>query len=193
MANSLYPIFLKIHELDVLIVGAGYTGYEKLFFLLKNSPNARVIIVAKEVSEDVKQLLKKHTEHNVTIVKRVFKATDVLNKSIVIGATNDHSINLEIRAAAKSERILVNIADTPALCDFYLGSIVTRGNLKVAISTNGKSPTFAKRFRQLLEDVLPAETDDLLTNLRIIRDRLKGNFEHKVKELNKITATLVDR
>lgn len=191
MSNPLYPIFLKVHELDVLIVGAGYTGYEKLFFLLKNSPNARVTIIAKEISEDVKNLLAKYPNHPIKIEERAFKTTDVLKKSIVIGATNQHSINLEIRAAAKSEGILVNIADTPELCDFYLGSIVTRGNLKVAISTNGKSPTFAKRFRQILEETLPIETDDLLSNLRIIRDRLTGNFEEKVKQLNEITADLV--
>ena len=86
----------------------------------------------------------------------------------------------------------MNVADTPDLCDFYMGSIVTRGSLKVAISTNGKSPTFAKRFRQVLEEILPHDTDDLLRNLKVIRDRLKGGFEYKVKELNRITSTLVN-
>ena len=56
---------------------------------------------------------------------------------------------------------------------------------------NGKSPTFAKRFRQLLEQILPEETDDLLTQLKIIRDQLKGNFEEKVKALNEVTKSLV--
>ena len=193
MSNQLYPIFLKVHQLDVLIVGAGYTGYEKVSFLLKNSPDAQVTIIAEEISDDVKGVLEKYSSKHVKIIKKTFEPSDVLNRNIVIGATNNHEVNLEILKAAKAQGILVNIADTPELCDFYLGSIVTRGNLKVAISTNGKSPTFAKRFRQLLEETLPIETDDLLSNLRIIRDRLKGDFEHKVKELNKITATLIEK
>ena len=85
------------------------------------------------------------------------------------------------------------MADTPDLCDFYLGGIVTKGNLKVAISTNGKSPTAAKRLRQLLEDVLPEELDDLLDNLNAYRETLKGDFEYKVKAMNEITEGLVKK
>jgi siroheme synthase-like protein len=92
---------------------------------------------------------------------------------------------------ARSRNIPVNVADTPDLCDFYLGSVVTKGQLKIGISTNGQSPTFAKRFRQVLEDVLPDETNDLVVNLRAIRDRLKGDFQYKVKKLNEYTAQLV--
>ena len=87
----------------------------------------------------------------------------------------------------------MNVADNPPLCDFYMGSIVTRGDLKVAISTNGKSPTFSKRFRQLLEDILPNETSELLDNLKVFRDQLKGDFEQKVKDLNHLTKTLIER
>jgi precorrin-2 dehydrogenase/sirohydrochlorin ferrochelatase len=86
---------------------------------------------------------------------------------------------------------LVNIADTPELCDFYLGGIVTKGNLKIAISTNGKSPTAAKRIRQLLEEVLPDELDELLENLNSYRATLKGDFEYKVKAMNEVTEGLV--
>lgn len=94
--------------------------------------------------------------------------------------------------AAKEHHKIVNVADTPALCDFYMCSIVTRGDVKVGISTNGKSPTFAKRMRQLLEEIMPTETNDLVNNLKVIRDRLKGDFEEKVKELNRLTKSLVD-
>ena len=71
---------------------------------------------------------------------------------------------------------MVNVADTPDLCDFYMGGIVTKGNLKIAISTNGKSPTVAKRLRQWLEAVLPDEIDDLLETLRRYRKTLKRRF-----------------
>jgi siroheme synthase-like protein len=91
-----------------------------------------------------------------------------------------------------SERgILVNVADTPELCDFYLSSIVQKGNLKIAVSTNGKSPTLAKRIKQVIGDMIPDEVDDALSHLQAIRSKMKGSFHEKVKRLNDITKELV--
>lgn len=191
--NPLYPIFLKLHQLKLLIVGAGEVGEEKLRFILKSSPDANITIVAKEVLPPVQTLLKNNPNANIEVIEKAFEVTDIDGFDLVIAATNFKEVNLKVQKAAKTYKILVNVADTPDLCDFYLGSIVTRGDLKVAISTNGKSPTFAKRFRQLLEEILPKETGDLLQNLKIVRDNLKGNFEAKVKALNELTASLVDR
>lgn len=191
--NPLYPVFLKLHQLQMLIVGAGEVGYEKLSFILKSSPGAHITVVAPWVSPEIEQLLAEKGPFDVNIIKRPFEPNDIDGHDLIIAATNIKELNQEVQSIAKSKGKLINVADTPDLCDFYLGSIVTRGNLKVAISTNGKSPTFAKRFRQLLEDVLPMETDELLANLRTIRDGLKGNFTEKVKKLNKLTASLVEK
>ena len=83
------------------------------------------------------------------------------------------------------------MSDTPDLCDFYLGGIVTKGNIKVAISTNGKSPTMAKRLRQFFEAVLPDEIDDLAKNLNQFRKGIKGDFALKVTKLNTLTKGLL--
>ena len=174
----------------MLIVGAGHVGYEKLFFILKNSPQARIIMVAPEIRPEIRSLLIGRT-HQVTLIKRPFQLYDLHNKRLVIVATNNPDLNKYIWQAAKTEGVLVNVAATPRLCDFYLGSIVTRGNLKVAISTNGKSPTFAKRFRQLLEAALPEEVDELLDQLNAYRQTLEGDFEAKVHALNELTASLL--
>ena len=190
--NTLYPIFLKLYKLNLLIVGAGYVGYEKLHFILKNSPDANITVVAKEVSNEVRTLLSEG-DYKVEIIEKAFDDNDLIKNDLIIAATDIQELNIEIQTLAKRRGKLVNVADTPELCDFYLGSIVTRGDLKVAISTNGKSPTFAKRFRQVLEEVLPHDTNDLLKNLKVIRDRLTGNFSQKVKELNEITASLVEK
>ena len=189
--NPLYPIFLKLHELDLLIVGAGEVGHEKLSFILKSSPAARITLVAPDISPKVRDLLA-GGNYRVTIHQRPFVATDVIEQDLVIAATDIPELNESVRAAARSHRRLVNVADSPSLCDFYLGSIVTKGQLKVAISTNGKSPTLAKRMRQMLEAVLPENIDDLLQNLKIIRDRLQGDFAYKVAQLNELTASLVE-
>ena len=98
-----------------------------------------------------------------------------------------------VRNAAKEKNILVNVADTPELCDFYLGGIVTKGNVKIAISTNGKSPTTAKRLRQFFEAVIPDDINQLVQNLNTYRKTIKGNFEDKVSALNKITENLIQK
>lgn len=191
--NPLYPVFLKLHELDLLLVGAGEVGHEKLFFMLKNSPKANVTVVAPWVSPKIEELLAEHPDHRVTFRRRAFEPTDVVGFQLVIAATNDRQLNESVRETAKNWGALVNVADTPELCDFYLGSVVTRGDLKIAISTNGKSPTFAKRFRQLLEETLPANTPNLLNHLHSLRKKLTGDFTEKVDRLNDLTASLVER
>jgi precorrin-2 dehydrogenase/sirohydrochlorin ferrochelatase len=188
--NPLYPVFFRLDKLRLLIVGAGAVGEEKLSFILKSSPNARIKVVATWAGEGVQNLMDQYPEQ-VYFVQRAFSNEDAQDADIVIAATNMADINYTVYTAAKQYGKIINVADTPDLCDFYMGSIVTRGDLKVAISTNGKSPTFAKRFRQLLEEILPEEAHDLVNNLKIVRDRLKGDFDHKVKELNRITATLI--
>ena len=189
--NHLYPIFLKVHELNVLLIGGGNVGTEKLSFLLKSSPEAQVTVVAKEFNADFLELAS--GKDSVTLIEDAYHEKYLGGKHIVIAATDDKKVNLQIRNEAKERFILVNVADTPELCDFYLGGIVTKGNLKIAISTNGKSPTTAKRLRQLLEEVLPEEIDDLLENLHAYRDTLKGDFEYKVKTMNELTEGLVGK
>ncbi len=231
MTNPLYPAFFRLDRLQMLVVGAGEVGEEKLSFILKSSPNARVLIVAPWMGEELRGLLdgyeaaartqvpanpdeagfggeqvvaarfagespagEWHTPAGGTVIwyDRKFRVDDVHLADLVIAATNFKDINRAVWQAAKAARRLTNIADTPSLCDFYLGSIVTRGPLKVAISTNGQSPTFAKRFRQWLEAELPAfETTGLLDNLKVFRDRLTGDFQAKVRQLNAVTNSLL--
>jgi len=186
--NNLYPIFLKVHQLEVLIVGGGNVGLEKLSFLLKSSPNANVQLVAPEINEAVLALV---NDNQVKIVKERYADNFLENKHLVIVATDDKALNIEIYNECKRRNLLVNLADNPTYCDFYLGGIVTKGNVKVAISTNGKSPTTAKRLRQFFEEVIPDDIDDLVKNLNTYRKSIKGNFEEKVSTLNDLTKSLV--
>lgn len=186
--NNLYPIFLKVHQLEVLIVGGGKVGLEKLSFLLKSSPNAAVQLVAPEINEAILDLVK---DNQVKIVKERYVDEFLEKKHLVIVATDDEALNIEVYNECKRRNLLVNLADNPTYCDFYLGGIVTKGNVKVAISTNGKSPTTAKRLRQFFEEVIPENIDDLVKNLNTYRKSIKGNFEEKVSTLNELTKSLV--
>jgi len=186
--NELYPIFLKVSQLNVLVVGGGNVALEKLSFLLKSSPKANVLMVSKEFDEKVFELAK---QYNVSTVNAAYTHLAIKKKHIVIAATNNKLVNKQIYDDAKAENILINVADTPELCDFYLGGIVTKGNIKIAISTNGKSPTLAKRLRQIFEEVVPDNINELAENLNEYRKTLNCDFSTKVLQLNKLTKTLL--
>lgn len=186
MSNTLYPVFLKLENLSLLIIGGGKVALEKLESVLSNSPETPVKLVAKEVIPEVKTL--QDTFPNLLIYERPYHKEDFADTDLVIAAVNDIALAEEIRLNAHQYNLLVNIADKPELCDFYLGSIVRKGNLKIAVSTNGKSPTIAKRVREILTESIPDEIDHVLDNMQDIRKQLKGDFDYKVKELNRLTT-----
>ena len=187
--NVLFPIFLKADQIKILVLGAGPVGLEKLTALLGNSPDALVTVIAQDILPEVSTLCGQYPQ--VILIKRPYHISDLIGFKIVIAAVNNRLLSEQIRQEAKAAGLLVNIADTPDLCDFYLGSIVKKGHLKMAISTNGKSPTMAKRLKEMLQETLPEEMDQLLDNLQQIRKGMKGDFQEKVRQLNEITAVLV--
>ena len=189
MGNPLFPVFLKLNQLHTVLIGGGNVGLEKLSAILNNSPLAKVTLVSKEFIGDINDLAR----HNprLSIHKKPFSESDLDDADIVIAATNDSELNKFIRTAAHDRRLLVNVADKPDLCDFYLGSIVKKGDLKIAISTNGKSPTVAKRLKEVLTEGLPNEINITLQQMSDLRNTLSGDFSDKVRKLNQVTAPLV--
>ena len=188
--NTLYPIFIKTEQLEVLIVGGGYVALEKLQFLFKSSPQARVTLVSPMLRTETKKFIQ---DKNIRVINSRFRLRFLKNKNLVIATTDNPKVNERVYSLCRKKHILVNVADNPPLCDFYIGGIVTKGNLKIAISTNGKSPTLAKRLRQWLEAFLPEETDTLLDKLYVYRKKLKGDFEQKVLAMNKLTEKLLEQ
>jgi len=188
--NNLYPVFLKVRNLQVLIVGGGFVAEEKLTFLLKSSPDAQVTMVSPMFREGT---IKIANTGNVTRIDDVYHEKYLDGKHVVVASTDVPEVNVEIYNACRAQSKLVNVADNPPYCDFYMGGIVTKGNVKVAISTNGKSPTTAKRLRQFFEDVIPENIDDMVKNLNEYRKTIKGDFEQKVEILNEFTKGLVSK
>ncbi len=189
--NQLFPVFIKLNELHTVLIGAGNVGLEKLTAILNNSPLARVTVIAKTFVPEIHTLAGEFD--GLTIIQKTFAETDLDNADLVIAATNDNELNTYIRQSAHDRKLLINVADKPELCDFYLGSIVQKGDLKVAISTNGKSPTVAKRLKEVLNEGLPAELDVTLQQMSELRNSLSGDFAYKVKKLNEVTSVLVGK
>jgi len=188
--NKLFPVFLKLEQLKVLLVGGGNVALEKLTAIINNSPEATVHVVAKEVFPQFAEAAS--ALKNITITVAEYAPHYLDDCDIVIAAVNDIPLSKIIRDDAKAKGKLINVADKPELCDFYLGSIVTKGNLKLAISTNGKSPTVAKRLKEIFNELLPDELDEVLNNVQQIRNKLKGDFQNKIHQLNELTKVLID-
>lgn len=187
-ANHLFPIFLKLDTLRVLLVGGGNVGLEKLGAILRNSPKTAVTVVAPHIRPELRELAARHPR--VQLHERPYQDSDLDGADILFLATDDVELHRYIGTAAAARQLLTNVADTPELCDFYLSSVLQKGDLKIAISTNGKSPTVGKRLREVLAEVLPAELTSVLGQMTIIRSRLQGDFAEKVKSLNAVTAEL---
>jgi precorrin-2 dehydrogenase / sirohydrochlorin ferrochelatase len=189
--NDLFPIFLKLDRLNTLVVGGGNVALEKASALLRNSPAARVTLVAPMFRAETLEFLADYSQ--VVLCERGFELADLDGRDLVICATDNRSLHEEIKEVCAERHLLCNVADTPELCDFYLGSIVQKGDLKIAISTNGKSPTLAKRIRGFLEDVIPEEIQEGLEGMEAVRKTLKGDFQEKIRVLNELTKGVVFR
>jgi siroheme synthase-like protein len=188
MKNTLFPIFLKTDTFRFLIVGGGKIGLEKTETLLRQNPLVAIKIIALAISDDLRELLQSFP--HIEWQERSFENTDLEKVDFVIIATENTELNREIKFKANDKGILVNAADQPDLCDFYLGSIVNKGNLKIAISTNGKSPVLARRMREHLEEAIPNDINESIENLNVFRAKHKGDIQTKLTSLNEATAVL---
>ena len=188
IANPLFPVFLKLEQLRVLLVGGGNVGLEKLTAILRSSPATTVTVVSLTFLPELRELAARYPA--VQLHEEAYNDAFLAEADVVFAATDDPALHRRIKEAARARRLLVNVADTPPLCDFYLSSVVQKGALKVAVSTNGQSPTVAKRLRAVLEEALPDELDAVLQKMHAIRQQLAGDFAEKVRTLNAVTSGL---
>jgi len=187
--NTLFPIYVKLDQIETLLLGAGPVGLEKIQAIISNSPNAKVKVVAESVTEEFYKFIA--DKPLIELFKRSFTAVDLFGKQLVILATNNPKLNNYVRELCNDQHILLNVADKPSLCDFYLGSVVQKGNLKIGISTNGKSPTIAKRLKEFLNELLPDEIDETLNLMSDLRNQLHGDLKEKINVLNAHTEQLI--
>jgi siroheme synthase-like protein len=128
----------------------------------------------------------------VQLIQSAYYAEFLDDCDLVIAAVNDVELAERIRKDSRQKGKLLNAADKPSLCDFYLGSVITKGDVKIAISTNGKSPTLARRLKEFFNEVLPDELDTAVANLNTIRNSIKDGLHARIKKLNEITSSLIE-
>lgn len=162
-----YPIHLDIRDRNCLVAGGGSVATRKTETLL--DCGAKVTVISPQASGTLQELAQ---AGSIALKNRGYRSTDLQGIFLVIGATDDETLNQQISHDAETRNILCNIADRPEVCNFILPSIVHRGNLVITISTSGKSPALSKHLRKSLEDQFGEEYDHFLQLMGSIRKKL---------------------
>jgi precorrin-2 dehydrogenase/sirohydrochlorin ferrochelatase len=163
----MFPIFLKLEGRRCLVVGAGTVAEGKIRSLL--DAGASVQVVAPRA---VFQVRRWHWEGVLAWKPREFDPRDLEGVFLVIAATNSHEVNTKIYREAQARNVLCNAVDDPENCDFYYPAVVKRGDLQIAISTNGRSPALAQRLKAELEEQFGPEYESWLQELGEAREQL---------------------
>jgi precorrin-2 dehydrogenase / sirohydrochlorin ferrochelatase len=144
--TNLFPMFLKLEGKRVLVVGAGKIGEPKIAGLLDTGARIRV------VSLDATPLVRDWAGNGkVELELRAFAADDLNGAFLAVVATNSRTLNERIYHQAQRSGVLCNVVDVPDLCDFFYPAVVRRGDLQIAVSTAGRSPSLAQKIRQQIE------------------------------------------
>ncbi len=144
--TSLFPMFVKLTGRQVLVVGAGQVGEQKISGLLETG--ARIRVVALDATAAVRDWAR---QGKIELDVRAFANVDLHGAFLVVVATSSRTLNERIYDEAQRLGILCNVVDVPDLCDFFYPSVVRRGDLQIAVSTAGQSPSLAQKIRQQLE------------------------------------------
>lgn len=178
--NTLYPIFVNLHEKTCTVVGGGKVALRKILGLLECHASVQVIS-----PESVQQIFQLQHEKKITLYERNYQKQDIIGSSLVFAATDDVDINRQIYQDCTELHILCNVVDSPDLCHFYASSVYTCGDLKIAISTNGVAPALAKKIKAELSEIYSDEFIPCLKYLQKIREVVKVIIpeESKRKEI----------
>jgi precorrin-2 dehydrogenase/sirohydrochlorin ferrochelatase len=166
--NKLFPMFVNLHEKLCVVIGGGTIALRKILGLLECDACVRVISL-----QAIPQVFQLVHEKKVDFVERAYQQGDITGAFLVVAATNDREVNTRISHDCTAQNILCNVVDTPHLCNFYYASTYTRGDLKIAISTNGVAPALARKIKADLAERYPEEFESFLEYLRRIRETVK--------------------
>ncbi len=159
-----YPIFLNLESKRVVVIGGGSIAARKVLGLL--DAQARVVIVAEHI-DDVLETRCKNA--NTEFVEAKYSKEYLVGATIVFAATNNRKVNEQIYRDCQELEIFCNTADDPELCDFFVPAVVKRGDLQIAIGTEGDYPAYAGHIRKKLEDIFTEKHGQFLTELEAIR------------------------
>ena len=162
-----YPIFLELSGRRAIVIGAGAVAARKTKSLL--DAGARLVIVADKI-DDVLTSLYQGT--NAELIKSKYSKDYLTGAVLAIAATGDRQLNRQIYKDCQELEILCNVVDEPQLCDFFVPAVVKRGDLQIAICTEGHSPAYAGHIRKKLEQTFTDKHGEFLAELKTLRKRI---------------------
>lgn len=183
---GLFPIFLKLQGRSVIVVGGGSVAEGKIAGLL--AAGARVRLISPAITPAFAELVR---NRKVEWLPKMFGPDDLTGAYLVIAATSAPGVNDAVFREAETRGILCNAVDDIEHCHFYYGSVVQRGDLQIAVSTNGKSPALAQRLRKELEAQFGPEYEAWLEWLGAVREILRSSSadsEANKKILHKLAS-----
>ncbi|HSP85501.1 MAG TPA: siroheme synthase CysG [Psychrobacter sp.] len=163
-----FPLFFKLEDRKVLIVGGGDVALRKADLLSR--AGACITILAPSISHEIQALL---SDSKHELIYENYNRTYMTDSRVIIAATDEETLNHQIHADATALNIPVNVVDTPHLCDFIFPAIVDRNPIVIGISSNGKAPVLARLLRARLETLIPQGYGKLA--------KLAGEFRGDVK------------
>jgi len=184
--QPLFPIFLKLDGKRCLVVGGTALLEAKVQSLL--SRGAEVKLVADYVTDEIRRLAE---EGRIRWEKRSFRTTDLDRMTLVVAADRDQAVNRSVFAESEARNLPCNVVDQPALCNFYYPAVVERGQLQIAISTGGLSPSLASRIRAELEQQFGPEYGEWVDALGRARERILTSLtpsERRTRILKRIAS-----
>ncbi len=165
---KLYPINLNVNNKLCVVIGGGNVARRKIESLLE--AGAQVKVVSSEFGVRSSEFM------NLEIVERPYRYGDLVGAFLAIAATDDEEVNKQIAQEAKEQNVLLNVVDVPQLSDFYVPSVVRRGDLAISISTSGKYPALSKKLRKELEAQFEVEYGQYLEILGQARNKVISKF-----------------
>jgi precorrin-2 dehydrogenase / sirohydrochlorin ferrochelatase len=159
-----YPIFLDLNGRRVVIIGGGTVATRKAETIL--GTGARLVVVAPHIDDTLRKVCAKT---KTELIESKYSKDYIGGAALVIAATNDEALNKQIYKDCQQLEILCNVVDSPALCDFYVPAVVQRGDLQIAIGTDGNCPSYAGHLRKKLENIFTEKHGEFLVLLEAIR------------------------
>jgi precorrin-2 dehydrogenase/sirohydrochlorin ferrochelatase len=181
-----YPIFLELAGRRVVIVGGGAVAARKAEAVLR--AGARLVVVADHIDDTLRGLSKGTTAE---LIESKYAKDFLAAATLVIAATDNEHLNSQIYKDCQQLEILCNVVDSPALCDFYVPAVVKRGDLQIAVGTEGKSPAFAGHIRKKLEKIFTEKHGEFLDEIERLRENIIKNIPDPIQR-KAILGELVD-
>lgn len=166
-AMAKYPIFLELDSRRVVVIGGGTVAVRKVQTLL--AAGARVVVVAERI-DDMLTALCRNTD--VELIKSKYSKNYLAGALLAIAATNNHPLNKQIYKDCQELEVLCNVVDVPELCDFFVPAVVKRGDLQIAIGTEGRCPAYAGHLRKKLEGIFTEQHGQFLAELEKLRKKI---------------------